>query len=84
MLTTKKNQTFLEWYIESLESQSHVMTTEAVNYNKLNVIYRNMASQGMRLSPDNAMNFMRIAFGVVQRSMRKADREKFEKLLQVF
>lgn len=81
MLTTKKNQTFLEWYIES---QSHVMTTEAVNYNKMNVIYRNMASQGMRLSPDNAMNFMRIAFGVVQRSMRKADREKFEKLLQVF
>lgn len=72
-------KTFTEWYNENKEL-SRITCAESVNYMHLEKLYREMALQDMKLRPDDAVNFVKLAFGIVQKNMRPVDRDAFVKL----
>ena len=72
-------KTFKEWYNDNKEL-SRITCAESVNYMHLERIYREMALQDMRLRPDDAISFLKLAFGIVQKNMRPVDRDAFVKL----
>lgn len=73
-------KTFTEWYNENKEL-SRITCAESVNYMHLEKLYREMALQDMKLRPDDAVNFVKLAFGIVQKNLRPVDRDAFVKLL---
>lgn len=72
-------KTFKEWCNENKEL-STITCAESVNYMHLTTLYREMALQDMKLRPDDAVNFVKLAFGIVQKNMRPVDHDAFVKL----
>lgn len=75
-------KTFTEWCNENKEL-STITCAESVNYMHLTTLYREMALQDMKLRPDDAISFVKLAFGIVQRNMRSVDRDAFVKLFDM-
>lgn len=69
---------FKTWCDENKELSR--ITCESVNYMHLEKLYREMALQDMKLRPDDAVNFVKLAFGIVQKNLRPVDRDAFVKL----
>lgn len=72
-------KTFKEWCNENKEL-SRITCIESLNYSHLEKLYRHMALQDMKLRPDDAVNFVKLAFGIVQKNLREVDRTAFVKL----
>lgn len=72
-------KTFKEWYNENKEL-SRITCAEAINYMHLEKLYRDMALKDMKLRPDDAVNFVKLAYGIVEKNMRPVDRDAFVKL----
>ena len=72
-------RTFKEWCNENKEL-SMITCAESVNYMHLEKLYREMALQDMKMKPDACIDFIKLAFGIVQRNLRQADREAFVSL----
>lgn len=72
-------KTFKEWCNENKEL-SRITCIESLNYMDLEKLYRHMALQDMRLKPDACIDFVKLAFGIVQKNMRPVDRDAFVKL----
>ena len=53
---------------------------ESITYMHLTRLYREMALQDMKLRPDDAISFLKLAFGIVQKNLRPVDRDAFVKL----
>lgn len=70
---------FKTWCDEN-DKTNRITCAESVNYMNLEKLYREMALQDMRLRPDDAISFVKLAFGVVQKNMRPVDRDSFVKL----
>lgn len=71
-------KTFTEWYNDNRELS--ITCAESVNYMHLEKLYREMALQDMKLRPDDAISFLKLAFGIVQKNLRPVDRDAFVKL----
>ena len=72
-------KTFKEWCDDNKEL-SKITCAESVNYMHLERIYREMSCKDMKLRPDDAVNFVKLAFGIVQKNMRPVDRDAFVRL----
>ena len=71
-------KTFKEWCNDNRELS--ITCAESVNYMHLEKLYREMALQDMKLRPDDAISFLKLAFGIVQKNLRPVDRDAFVKL----
>ena len=69
-------KTFKEWCNET-KHISKLTCAEGINYMHLEKKYREMALQDMKMKPDACIDFIKLAFGIVQRNLRQADREAF-------
>ena len=72
-------KTFKDWCNDNKEV-SRIKCAESVNYMHLEKLYREMALQDMKLRPDDAISFLKLAFGIVQKNLRPVDRDSFVKL----